>query len=149
MPTTTFPILHIFAVQPKFLHSPLMSFSLPVKKHCSTAFSEIWNIVFKHILQLCVVVDFPLSASVFLYLSVCVMQCTMPNTQFQWPQDQRHVCLRPLKHWDHGFKSHLRHGHMSTFFCVMLSSISSLVMGWYIWPRSPTKISKCIHNFRS
>jgi hypothetical protein len=32
-------------------------------------------------------------------------------------------CLQPLKHWDHGFDTHLSHGCMSAFFCVVLSCV--------------------------
>jgi hypothetical protein len=32
-------------------------------------------------------------------------------------------CIRPLKHWDHGFESHSRHGCLFVLFCVQVVAL--------------------------
>jgi hypothetical protein len=44
------------------------------------------------------------------------------------------TCLRPLKHWDREFESHLKHGCLCAFilclFCLMCA-VSGLAKGWF------------------
>jgi hypothetical protein len=47
--------------------------------------------------------------------------------------------VRRLKHWDHGFESHSRHGCLSLLrVCVVLCVGSGLVSGLIPRPSSPT-----------
>jgi hypothetical protein len=54
-------------------------------------------------------------------------------TADHWPRGLRHELSRPLKHWDHGFESHLRHGGLCAFILCLavLCAGSGMTTGCY------------------
>jgi hypothetical protein len=63
---------------------------------------------------------------VIVYLRAGTKWYTCVQRQFyrsQWPRGLRHELSSPLKHWDRGFESHLRHGCLCAFTLCLCSPV--------------------------
>jgi hypothetical protein len=99
---------------------------------------------------LCVV---PSTPAEYIYIP---LERNLKNAQLnvQWPitagaRSKAWTYLHPLKHFDLGFESHLRHGCLREFIpCLCCPWDSGLVTGWSPRPASPTVCVKRLINLK-